>query len=91
VSTFLEAAPELISDYRFAVSSGDQPKAVHASHTLKGSSRSIGANVFAVVCEEAEKAARAGDLEKCRTILPDIEHAFDVLVDAGQAFLAHAA
>jgi len=91
IATFLDSAPGLIESYRSALIAGDAHGAVHAAHTLKGSSRSIGANEFAVSCEAAEKAARADDLDTCRSLVVSIETAFQVLSQAGLAFLAEAA
>jgi HPt (histidine-containing phosphotransfer) domain-containing protein len=79
IATFIEAAPALLESYASAVSQGDSVTARHAAHTLKGSSRSIGATIFAKVCEEAERAARTEDIETCRTLQPQIEESFAML------------
>ena len=87
IQTFLEAAPALIDSYKAAVDANDLPGITHASHTLKGSSRSIGASVFAETCEKAERAARYNDLAACRALTPEIERAFSVLSDAADELL----
>ena len=91
VQTFFDAGTELLDSYRRAVGAGDAAAATHASHTLKGSSRSIGANPFSNVCEAAEKAARAGDIAKCAELVPDLEESYSVLEESAKLFLAEAA
>jgi HPt (histidine-containing phosphotransfer) domain-containing protein len=91
VATFLDSAPGLIHEFRSALIANDAKAAVHTTHTLKGSSRSIGANPFALTCEAAEKAAREEDLDTCRSLVVSVETAFQVLSQAGHAFLDEAA
>jgi HPt (histidine-containing phosphotransfer) domain-containing protein len=91
IQTFLEAAPALLASYATSIENNAGLGARHAAHTLKGSSRSIGATLFAEVCEEAEKAARADDLETCRQLLPKIEESYEALKVYGQTVLAEAA
>jgi len=91
VATFLDSAPGLIEEFRSSLQQDNAQGAVHSAHTLKGSSRSIGANVFALTCEAAEKAARANDLDTCRSLVGSVEAAYEVLSEAGQSFLAEAA
>ncbi|HWD37563.1 MAG TPA: Hpt domain-containing protein [Fimbriimonas sp.] len=87
VQTFLDAAPDLIAAYKAACAKNDALGASHAAHTLKGSSRSIGASAFATVSEQAEIAAREGDVPKCILLSGDIDAAFKVLASAGSEFL----
>ncbi len=91
IHTFLESAPALIESFRSASESADSTAARHAAHTLKGSSRSVGAVAFANVCEEAEKAARAEEIEACRQLAGSIESAFEALRADGEGLLAEAA
>jgi HPt (histidine-containing phosphotransfer) domain-containing protein len=91
VKTFIDSAPGLLTAYSCALASDDSNAARHAVHTLKGSSRSIGALLFADVCENAEKAARAEDLETCRLFQPQIAAAFEALKSDAVEFLQKAA
>jgi len=91
VQTFLDVAPGLIDSFRSASGASDAQGARHAAHTLKGSSRSIGASNFAQVCEQAEKAAREEDLEACRTLVASIESAFAYLKADAENLVAQAA
>jgi two-component system sensor histidine kinase EvgS len=81
ICAFLEAAPSLIHSCEAAIAANDMDAVVYASHTLKGSSRSIGAKQFAFAAEEVERAARVGDIESCRKFAPQIQSAFQTFVD----------
>ena len=91
VQTFMDSAPALIEAYSCAVICGDMVSARHAAHTLKGSSRSIGALLFAEVCESAERSARAEDVGSCRLLQPEISAAFEALGADARGFLQRAA
>jgi two-component system sensor histidine kinase EvgS len=62
IDDFLVDAPSQLRLLREAVRSGDGEHAMRAAHTLKGTSRTFGAEELASLCQEAESAARAGDL-----------------------------
>ena len=62
LSTFLETAVDLVDGIQSAATHSNAEKAIYVSHTLKGSSRSVGAMVLGDVCEELERLARAGDM-----------------------------
>ncbi len=91
LSTFVEASPALIADFRSALAMDNAHAATHAAHTLKGSSRSIGGNAFAEVCETAEVAARNGDLDTCRSLVVQIETAYQALAQACEMYSREAA
>lgn len=63
VGDFLADAPVQLQSLREALSRGDADSARRVAHTLKGNSRTFGAGKLASLCEEAEAAAQAGDLE----------------------------
>jgi HPt (histidine-containing phosphotransfer) domain-containing protein len=73
VDDFLADAPAQLEGLRAASSSGDSDMARRAAHTLKGTSRTFGAEVLAALCQEAEAAAGMGDLDSVRTRLPGID------------------
>lgn len=58
---FLEATPPLIEDLKKAAVDGDLTVIGYKAHTIKGSCRSIGANLPADKASDAEGAARNGD------------------------------
>jgi HPt (histidine-containing phosphotransfer) domain-containing protein len=90
IQAFLDAAPGLIQSCVEAIAANDVPKVIYASHTLKGSSRSIGAKQFAQIAEEVEKAAREGEMETCAKLAPEIDFYFQKFVVFGNEFLAAA-
>ena len=63
VDEFVADAPVQLEALRAALSSGDADSARRAAHTLKGTSRTFGAETLASLCQEVESAAAAGDLE----------------------------
>jgi PAS domain S-box-containing protein len=62
LAAYAEGLPPMLHELREAANRGDRDVAYRVAHTLKGSSRSVGANLFALVCERAEEAAKNGDL-----------------------------
>lgn len=62
LAAYAEGLPPMLHELREAAERGDRDVAYRVAHTLKGSSRSVGANLFALVCERAEEAAKNGDL-----------------------------
>jgi len=63
VGDFLADEPTQLESLRHAATSGDTIGATRAAHTLKGNSRTFGAEELASLCQEAETAAGAGDLD----------------------------
>jgi HPt (histidine-containing phosphotransfer) domain-containing protein len=63
VDDFLADAPAQLESLRETSASGDADGARRAAHTLKGTSRTFGAAELASICQEAEHAAAAGDLD----------------------------
>jgi HPt (histidine-containing phosphotransfer) domain-containing protein len=63
IDEFLADAPDQLATLREAATSGDAEAARRAAHTLKGTGRTFGATELASVCQEAESAATAGDLD----------------------------
>ncbi|HEU5264727.1 MAG TPA: Hpt domain-containing protein [Gaiellaceae bacterium] len=63
VDEFLADAPTQLATLREAVTSGDTEAARRAAHTLKGNSRTFGADGLASLCQEAEAGAAAGELD----------------------------
>jgi HPt (histidine-containing phosphotransfer) domain-containing protein len=62
LGTFLESVHDLLDGIRTAARDSNVEKAIFAAHTLKGSSRSVGAEPLGHLCEELETAARVGDM-----------------------------
>ncbi|MEA2554290.1 MAG: two-component system, sensor histidine kinase and response regulator [Fimbriimonadaceae bacterium] len=62
LSTYVETATDLIKSIEFAAEEGATEKAIYSTHTLKGSSRSIGAEPMGELCQAMEQAARQGNM-----------------------------
>lgn len=73
VAEFLDDAPTQLEALREALVSGDAGGARRAAHTLKGNGRTFGARGLASLCEEAEVAAGAGDLDAVRALVDGLE------------------
>jgi HPt (histidine-containing phosphotransfer) domain-containing protein len=73
IGDFLEDAPVQLETLRDAVATGDTTTARRAAHTLKGNSRTFGAGVLASLCQEAESAAGAGELDAVLARMDEID------------------
>jgi HPt (histidine-containing phosphotransfer) domain-containing protein len=72
IDDFLAAAPAQLELLSEAATSGDAPGANRVAHTLKGTARMFGARGLASLCQDAETAAGAGDLDAVRARLSGI-------------------
>jgi HPt (histidine-containing phosphotransfer) domain-containing protein len=77
IGEFLDDAPRQLETLREAAAAGDAERARRAAHTLKGNGRTFGATELAVLCQEAEAAAKNGDLDAVRTRLAAIDVAWE--------------
>ena len=73
LETYHGHTPERVRRLTEAVTANDLEEAVKAAHSLKSGSLSIGATAVAERAGEAEKTARAGDLETLRESLPALQ------------------
>jgi HPt (histidine-containing phosphotransfer) domain-containing protein len=73
VDDLLQDAPAQLKSLREAATSGDAIGARRAAHTLKSNSRTFGATALASLCQEAETAAGAGDLDAVLSGLDEID------------------
>ena len=73
LEAFLEASPGVLEQMRAGVDSSDADVVRAAAHTLKGSSRAIGANHVGEVCETLEIKAREADLDGTAELLEQVE------------------
>jgi HPt (histidine-containing phosphotransfer) domain-containing protein len=73
IDDFLADAPTQLDALREAAGSGDANAAMRAAHTLKGNSRTFGAGSLASLCQDAEAAAGAGDLNAVLSRLDGID------------------
>ena len=73
IGDFIADAPAQLESLREAAGSGDAATARRAAHTLKGNSRTFGAGELASLCQEAEAAATAGELDAVLTHVDEID------------------
>lgn len=73
LDSYLEASPPVLASLRQGVEAGDAAVVRSAAHTLKGSSRAIGAEPVGAGCETLEEQARAEDLSGAAALLDVIE------------------
>lgn len=57
------------------------------AHTLKGASANTGATPLSELAEQLEEAAKAGDLQRVRTVFGEIQECFDRTVELLDATL----
>jgi len=57
LDVYLKTTPPLMTNLVAAIRSHEFPSAIRLAHTLRGSSRSIGANQFGDLCQEVEALA----------------------------------
>ena len=87
LDTFLETAPDLLEALQSAIAASDAAALRHASHTLKGSSRSIGGQPFSKICEAIEAFAKQGDVDSALPIVPELFASYERLKVACQAHI----
>jgi HPt (histidine-containing phosphotransfer) domain-containing protein len=73
IDDFVADAPSQLESLRDAATSGDATRAGRAAHTLKGNSRTFGGKELASLCQEAETAAGAGDLDAVLSRVDEID------------------
>jgi CheY-like chemotaxis protein/HPt (histidine-containing phosphotransfer) domain-containing protein len=77
VGLFLETTPGIMARLRLAAISGDALEISRAAHSLRGSSRELGAVRLAQLCEEIERLARDGKLSDPASIVAELEREYE--------------
>jgi len=70
---YLESAPEKVAQLKSLLQQPELESVIRLAHGLKGESGSVGGRCVMAVAAAMEKAARAGNLEEARTLLPELE------------------
>ena len=73
IDEFVADAPAQLKLLREAATSGDAIGARRAAHTLKGNGRTFGAGELATLCQDAEAAAGAGNLDAVLSRVDEID------------------
>ncbi len=83
IDLFLDETPAKLGIVRESVEQGDAPKLTKITHSLKGSSASIGARRMAQVCAELEVLGKSGDL----TATPELRLRLDAEFERARPML----
>lgn len=70
---YLESAPGKLEQLQSLVQQDDADPIVSVAHGLKGESGSVGGRFIMATAAAMEMAARAGDLQEVRRLLPELE------------------
>ncbi len=73
VELFLADCPDRIDEMRGAMENGDEELMRRAAHTLKGSSRNLGASGLADICQIIETKSHESNMEEASKLIPDVE------------------
>jgi CheY-like chemotaxis protein/HPt (histidine-containing phosphotransfer) domain-containing protein len=77
VHTYLDELPASRMRLQVALGKSETRRAVAAAESLWASSETVGAVRLAQLCEQIHRAVRVGDVERGRTLLPDLRDACD--------------
>jgi HPt (histidine-containing phosphotransfer) domain-containing protein len=70
---YLESAPQKLAQLQSLLQQSELESVIRLAHGLKGESGSVGGRSVMVAAAAMEKAARAGNLEEARRLLPELE------------------
>jgi HPt (histidine-containing phosphotransfer) domain-containing protein len=73
IDEFLADTPLQLASLRQALGAADAEEARRAAHTLKGTSRTFGADALGLLCQEVESSVQAGELGACLARVGDID------------------
>ncbi len=80
VRLFLTNAPTRMSQIRDGANGADAKEVEKGSHSLKSSAANLGAMRVHELCAAIEDAAEAGEVERIRSLLPDLEAAYEAVI-----------
>jgi HPt (histidine-containing phosphotransfer) domain-containing protein len=76
VESYLQGSPEVLSQLNTSVQTGDREAVARMAHTLKGSSRAIGAEAVGDVCEIIEHRAREEGVQEVTGAVLELERRY---------------
>ncbi len=77
LTKFLVNANAQVATLQAAAKTRDLAQLGNTAHTLKSAARSVGALALGELCEEVETSARAGQLDICAPLVPELVSAYD--------------
>ena len=78
---FVDPSKGIVEEIKNAYEARDAQAIGAAGHKLKSSSRSVGANTLADLCQNLEKAGKAGEWETIDELMPGLEPALSHVMD----------
>ncbi len=72
LADFVAPARDILAELQGAVAQGQAQAAAQAAHKLKSAARAIGANGLADLCQDLERAGKAGDMRRVAGLAPDL-------------------
>lgn len=82
MTLYLNSSPNLMEGIRHAITSRDGETLMHAAHSLKSSSLSLGATGLGEICSSLEQLGRANALEDAPALLDQAETQFAAVTSA---------
>ena len=79
IQLFLETTPGFVATLWLTTSSGNAADIGRAAHSLRGSSRELGADRVAQLCQQIEGLARAGRIVEAAASLPELEDEYEAV------------
>ncbi len=77
IDTFLEDSLKYVTNIQQAEQKGDVATLVYVAHSLKGASRSLGAENLGNICEQIEIKGKKNELTNIDTLLDQLEKSFN--------------
>ncbi len=82
VDVFLEDIPRQIETLKDQIKGGDPESIQRQAHSIKGAAANVGGEALRCVAFEMEKTSGARDMEKVKSLLPQLEMGFEQLRQA---------
>lgn len=79
IAVSLDSMPTYINTIKGHIEQGAALAAGSMAHKLKGSAGMVSGAALAAVAYETEKAGKSGDLERVKTLLPELDRQFGLL------------
>ncbi|HEY9691361.1 MAG TPA: AAA family ATPase [Oculatellaceae cyanobacterium] len=82
IDTYLEEAPQLLSEINAAIAKKDLAALVLTSHSLRSASANLGAIKLSKLCQELESMGRSGTTVEAQKIMLQIEAMYEIVKSA---------
>lgn len=87
LSTYVEDTQQKIEQLKLEINEDNADSIRRTAHSIKGSSKNVGATELADWCQQMETAARDGDLQDADSQLANIEISFQNVCQAIQSLI----